>query len=272
MKEVCRQARAKGSKIGFVPTMGALHEGHLSLIRWIRDVSDVVVVSIFVNPTQFESGSDLENYPRGLSRDVDICVAEEVHYVFAPEADEIYPPGGSTIVEVQGLSDVLEGASRPGHFRGVSTVVLKLFEIVRPGIAAFGRKDAQQSAVIRRMVRDLMLDVEVAVLPTVRDTDGLACSSRNARLAPEERATALAIPRALEAARAAAAAGARNAAKVVAAASEVLEAEPGLEPDYLELVDPDSFEPVTEVAGERLLVLAVRVGGVRLLDNAVIAG
>jgi pantoate--beta-alanine ligase len=272
MKEVCRQARTKGSKIGFVPTMGALHDGHISLVRWVREVSDVVMVSIFVNPTQFDSGGDLERYPRDLSQDVDLCVAEEVDYVFAPEAAEIYPPGSSTIVEVQGLSDVLEGASRPGHFRGVSTVVLKLFEIVRPTVAAFGRKDAQQAAVIRRMVRDLMLDVEIAVLPTVRDEDGLAFSSRNVRLSPEERTAALAIPRALEAARQAVAAGQKSPAKVLAAAREVLEAGPGVEPDYVEIVDANSFEPLSEIVGEPLLVLAVRVGSVRLLDNTVVAG
>jgi len=271
MKEVCRQARAKGRKIGFVPTMGALHQGHLSLVRWIREVSDVVVVSVFVNPTQFESGSDLENYPRELSRDVDLCVAEEVDYVFAPASDEIYPPGSTTIVEVEGLSDVLEGAFRPGHFRGVATVVLKLLEVVRPTVAAFGRKDAQQGVVIRRMARDLMLDAEIAVLPTVRDDDGLALSSRNVRLSPEVRKTALAIPRALEAAREAVQSGRRSAAKVLAAAKAVLEAEPDLELDYLQLVDSDSFEPVGEVAAERLLVLAARVGPVRLLDNAVMA-
>jgi len=272
MKEVSRQVRAKGRKLGFVATMGSLHHGHLSLIRWVHEVSDVVVVSIFVNPTQFESGSDLEHYPRDLSRDVDLCVAEEVDYVFAPTADEIYPPGGTTIVEVQGISDTLEGASRPGHFRGVSTVVLKLFEIVAPTVAAFGRKDAQQAAVIRRMVRDLMLDVEVAVLPTMRDDDGLALSSRNARLSEEDRRSALAIPRALEAARDLANSGQKSAARVLGAAREVLEAEPGLELDYLELVDGDSFEPVTEVAGERTLVVGARVGSVRLLDNVILAG
>jgi len=271
MKEVCHQARAKGRRIGFVPTMGALHPGHLSLIRWVREVSDVVVVSVFVNPTQFQSGSDLEHYPRALARDVDLCVAEEVDYVFAPTAEEIYPPDATTFVEVQGLSDVLEGASRPGHFRGVSTVVLKLFEIVRPTVAAFGRKDAQQGAVIRRMVRDLMLDVEVSILPTIREDDGLALSSRNVRLSAAERQSALAIPRALEAARGVVQGGQRSAARVVAAARDLLEAEPGLELDYLELVDEESFEPVSEIAGERILVVAVRVGSVRLLDNVVLA-
>ena len=272
MKEVSRQALAKGRKIGFVPTMGALHQGHVSLIRRVREVSEMVVVSIFVNPTQFESGGDLEHYPRDLSSDVDLCVAEEVDYVFAPPAEEIYAPDATTFVEVQGLSDVLEGASRPGHFRGVSTVVLKLFEIVRPTVAAFGRKDAQQAAVIRRMVRDLMLDVEVVVQPTIRDDDGLALSSRNVRLSEEDRKTALAIPRALEAARDAVGDGQKNAARILAAAREVLEAEPGLELDYLELVDSESFEPVSEIAGERTLVVAARVGPVRLLDNVVLAG
>lgn len=272
MKEVCSQARSKARRIGFVPTMGALHQGHLSLIRWVHEVSDVVVVSVFVNPTQFESGSDLEHYPRDLSRDVDLCVNEEVDYVFAPSTEEIYGAGDTTFVEVQGLSDTLEGASRPGHFRGVATVVLKLFEIVRPTVAVFGRKDAQQGAVIRRMVRDLMLDLEIALLPTIREDDGLAMSSRNIRLSTEERKMALAIPRALEAARECVSGGQRSAAKILAAARAVLETEPGLELDYLELVDDESFEPVSEVSGEQTLVVAARVGSVRLLDNVVLAG
>ena len=271
MKEVCRQARANRRTVGFVPTMGALHAGHRSLIRQIKERVDVVVVSVFVNPTQFESGGDLDGYPRDLARDVDLCVAEDVDYIFAPPPEQIYPPGAMTFVEVAGLSDILEGASRPGHFRGVSTVVLKLFEIVCPTVAAFGQKDAQQAVVIRRMVRDLMLDVEILVLPTVRDEDGLAFSSRIVRLSPEERRTALAIPRALEAARQAFKSGRPHADRVLGAAREVLDAEEGLELDYLELVDGESFEPVSEVVGERLLLVAARVGRVRLLDNTVLA-
>jgi pantoate--beta-alanine ligase len=251
--------------------MGALHEGHLSLIRQIKQRTDVVVVSVFVNPTQFESNTDLERYPRDLSQDVDLCVAEGVDHVFAPPADQIYPPGSSTFVEVAGMSEVLEGASRPGHFRGVTTVVLKLFEIVRPTVAAFGQKDAQQAAVIRRMVQDLMLDVEILVSPTVRDEDGLALSSRNVHLSPEERRSALAIPRALDAAQRALAQGKPQADRVLAAAREVLESEDSLELDYLELVSPESLEPLDEVTAESLLLVACRVGKIRLLDNAILA-
>jgi len=271
MKEVCRQGRANRRSIGFVPTMGSLHDGHLSLIRQVKQRTDIVVVSVFVNPAQFESDEDLDRYPRDLSQDVDLCVAEGVDHVFAPPPEQIYPPGSTTFVEVAGLSDVLEGASRPGHFRGVTTVVLKLLEIVRPTVAAFGQKDAQQSIVIRRMVRDLMLDVEILVLPTIRDEDGLAMSSRNARLSPEERQAALAIPRALEAAQLALAQGKPSADRVLAAAREVLESQECLELDYLELVDPDSLEAVGEVAGECLLLVAARTGRIRLLDNAMLA-
>jgi pantoate--beta-alanine ligase len=270
MKEISRRLRATGSKIGFVPTMGALHEGHLSLIRRLREVSDVVVVSLFVNPTQFESTEDFETYPRDLARDTDLCIAEGVHYLFAPEAEELYAPGHCTCVEVTGLSEILEGKSRPGHFRGVTTVVLKLFEIVRPTIAAFGQKDAQQAVIVRRMARDLNLEVEILVLPTVRDRDEVALSSRNRRLAPDDREAARAIPRALEAARQAVARGEGRAEAVVAAARQVLEAEPRLRVDYVELVDAERLSPVSSAEGELLLVVAAYAGNTRLIDNATI--
>lgn len=270
MKEIVRKSRAAGRKIGFVPTMGYLHDGHLSLVRRVKDVSDVVVVSIFVNPTQFGSGEDLERYPRDLKRDTDQCIAEGVDYVFAPETEEIYPKGACTFVEVDGLSSVLEGASRPGHFRGVATVVSKLFEVVRPHVAAFGQKDAQQAIVIQRMARDLMLDVEILVLPTVRDGDGVALSSRNAYLSPEERRAATAIPRCLEAAETMVRRGERNAGSVLAAAREVLEAERGLEIDYVALVNTTTLEPLEQLTGEGLLAVAVRVGATRLIDNTVL--
>jgi len=270
IKEVTRREARRGSKIGFVPTMGALHDGHLSLIRRVKEVSDIVVVSVFVNPTQFGPGEDYESYPRDLARDADLCIAEGVDYLFAPQAGELYPPGHTTFVDVGELAKPLEGASRPGHFRGVATVVLKLLEILRPTVAAFGQKDAQQAIVLQRMVRDLMLDVELIVVPTVRDEDGLALSSRNLRLTPEQRRAATAIPRALEGARHVAAEGQRRPEEVIAAAREVLEAESLLAVDYVELVDTERLRPVEEVRGEMLLAVAVRVGETRLIDNTVI--
>jgi len=271
MREVSSQARGRKLKIGFVPTMGFLHEGHLGLIRRVKELADVVVVSIFVNPTQFGPGEDLESYPRDLTRDADLCVAEGVDYLFAPEAREIYPEGSSTYVEVGGLSDILEGKSRPGHFRGVATVVLKLFEVVRPNVAAFGQKDAQQALIVRRMVEDLLLNVEILVLPIARDEHGIALSSRNSYLSAQEYEAAKAIPRAREAARHVVAEGQTVTDEVLLAAREVLEAEELLQVDYLELVNPRSLEPVSVVEGETLLLLAVRCGSTRLLDNELLA-
>ncbi len=270
MKEISRRLRAAGRRIGFVPTMGSLHEGHLSLVRRVRGLSDVVVVSIFVNPTQFGPGEDFERYPRDLTRDVDLCIAEDVDHVFAPESHEIYPPGACTSVEVEGLSTRLEGLSRPGHFRGVTTVVLKLFEVVAPHVAAFGQKDAQQAIVLGRMARDLLLDVEILVCPTVRDRDGLALSSRNAYLSAEERMAAHAIPRALAAAESAVAEGVEDPAKVVQTAREALQVEPLLRIDYVGLVDANDLLPVQAVRGEMLLAVAVFVGNTRLIDNTIL--
>ncbi len=267
LKEICRQAQARGRRIGLVPTMGALHDGHISLIRRIQELSDLVVVSIFVNPTQFGPDEEYAEYPRSLTEDVDICIAEKVDYVFSPSVEELYPPNSSTFVEVEKLSADLEGGVRPGHFRGVATVVLKLFQIVQPAIAVFGRKDAQQALIVRRMVQDLMLDVEILVLPTVRDKDGLALSSRNRMLSTEQRRAALAIPRALEAAVGVVKEGQRNAGKVVVAAREVLEAEELLTIDYVELVDEERLRPVSQVQGEMLLLVAATVGTTRLIDN-----
>jgi len=271
MREVSSQARGRKLKIGFVPTMGFLHEGHLRLIRRVKELADVVVVSIFVNPAQFGAGEDFEAYPRDLARDADLCVAEGVDYLFAPEAKEIYPEGASTYVEVAGLSDILEGKSRPGHFRGVATVVLKLFEVVRPDVAAFGQKDAQQAVIVRRMVNDLLLNVEILVLPVVRDDHDVALSSRNSYLSPEEYEAAKAIPRALQAARHVVAEGQTASEEVLLAAREVLEAETLLRVDYLELVDPRRLAPVSVVEGETLLLLAVHCGSTRLLDNEMLA-
>jgi pantoate--beta-alanine ligase len=266
MKETARQVRGRGLRVGLVPTMGALHEGHLSLVREARKFSEVVVLSIFVNPTQFNEHSDFEHYPRDLTRDADLCIAEGVDYIFAPEAPEMYPAGPGTWVEVADLSHRIEGASRPGHFRGVATVVLKLFNIVQPAVAAFGRKDAQQLAVIKRMVRDLMVDVEILECDTVREGDGLALSSRNVKLSPAERESARAIPRALAAAERAVADGESTADEVAAAARAVLEAEPGLRIDYVTLVD-GKLQAAERLAGEGLLLVAAWAGETRLIDN-----
>ncbi len=270
MTEVCAVARATGKIVGFVPTMGALHEGHLSLVRRVKAQADVVVVSIFVNPTQFNSSDDLASYPRNLPADADLLAREGVDFLFAPDPEEMYPAGATTFVEVAGLSEKLEGKSRPGHFRGVATVVTKLFAIVEPHIAAFGQKDAQQALVIKTLVRDLMWNVEVLVLPTRREEDGLAMSSRNVRLTPEQRQAASAIPRALEAARSVHSTGERDAGMILGAAREALEEEPILRIDYLELVDAERLDPVPKAHGEMLLALAVFAGTTRLIDNIVL--
>ena len=270
MKEISRQARSKGRRIGFVPTMGYLHDGHLSLIRRVKEMSDLVVVSIFVNPAQFGPGEELTAYPRDLARDADRCVAEGVDIVFAPEADEVYPADACTWVDVEGLSARLEGASRPGHFRGVATVVLKLFNVMQPHVVAFGQKDAQQAVIVQRMTRDLLLDTEILVLPIVRDEDGVALSSRNVRLSPAERRAAQAIPRALKAAEVAIENGERDPAKVVEIARRVLEAEQILRVDYVELVDTAKLQPVGALEGEMLLAVAVYAGTTRLIDNIVV--
>ena len=242
--------------IGLVPTMGAFHEGHLSLIRAARAENDVVVVSLFVNPAQFDESADLAAYPRDEARDLRLAEAEGVDVVFAPSTEEMYPPGFQTWVEVEGVSRGLEGDARPGHFRGVATVCLKLFAIVRPDRAYFGRKDAQQAAVVRRLVRDLALPLEIRVLPTVREADRLALSSRNVLLSPEERERARALPLALDAGAAAYARG----EDPVAATRDALN---GLTPDYVELFDLD---------GTVVLATAVRVGSTRLIDNVVLKG
>lgn len=270
MKETARQLRAKSRKIGFVPTMGALHEGHLALVHRVKELADVTVVSIFVNPTQFGPGEDFERYPRDLAGDADVLIAEGVDYLFAPDPPDVYPEGPRTYVEVQDLSTRLEGASRPGHFRGVTTVVLKLFEIVHPTVAAFGQKDAQQAVIIQRMVEDLMLDVEILVLPTVRDSDGLAKSSRNAYLSEAERAAARAVPRALELGESLVAEGERDAEIVVRKVRARLEEEALIRVDYVALVDSRHLEPPVEIAGETFLLVAVFVGRTRLLDNVLI--
>jgi pantoate--beta-alanine ligase len=256
VREALREARGRGERIGLVPTMGAFHAGHVALMRAAREGSDVVVVSLFVNPSQFNAADDLARYPREEAADAAVADAEGVDVLFAPSADELYPAGFDTWVEPGSLADELEGAARPGHFRGVATVCTKLFAIVAPDAAWFGQKDAQQVAVVRRMVADLDLAVSIEVVPTVRDVDGLALSSRNMLLSAAEREVALSLPRALEAGATALAAG----GDPVAVARDVLDAEPGLSVDYVAVAD---FEEPT-------LVAAVRVGAIRLIDNVVL--
>lgn len=266
VRAALKGARRDGRSIGFVPTMGALHEGHLQLIREARQQHDEVVVSIFVNPTQFDDPGDLAAYPRVEASDAEAAAGAGADLLFAPSAAEMYPDGFASTVHVGGPTDVLEGASRPGHFDGVATVVCKLLNIVGPDIAYFGQKDAQQLAVVRRMVADLNLPVEIEAVPTVRDPDGLALSSRNARLAPADRQRALALSRALRAAERAVADGRVEAGDVLGAARAEFTAA-GVEPDYVELVDPTTFASVPAVNGNALLAVAARVGDVRLIDN-----
>ena len=270
MKQVARQARAEGRPAGFVPTMGALHAGHMSLVRAATAECRPVIASIFVNPTQFGPNEDFRKYPRTMETDRKQLEEAGVDYLFAPEATEMYPPGFHTWVNVEGLSDRLEGRSRPGHFRGVTTVVLKLLEIVQPQKAFFGRKDAQQARVIQQMVRDLHLDTEIIVCPIVREADGLAMSSRNAYLNPEQRRAATALYRALECAQRAIERGERDALRLIAAMREVIRAEPLVDPDYIEVVDAETLEPMTRLRGACLALLAARIGKTRLIDNLLI--
>jgi pantoate--beta-alanine ligase len=271
LRDALAPARRDGRTIGLVPTMGALHAGHLSLIGHAREHTDVVVVSLFVNPAQFNERSDLDRYPRDPQGDAEAAAAAGADILFTPTVDEVYPDGFSTAVEVLGVTDRLEGASRgAAHFRGVATVVTKLLLMTLPDVAYFGRKDAQQLVVIRRLVEDLNIPVEVLGLPTVREPDGLALSSRNALLGAGERRRALALPAALDAARALAATGERSAARIAEAARTAMDAH-AVTPEYIAVVDPGSFEPVDELAGPALIVLAARVGDVRLIDNTLLA-
>ena len=267
---MAHQAQAEGRCIGFVPTMGALHEGHMSLVRAAIAECRPVIASIFVNPTQFGHSEDFQKYPRTFETDFRKLEDAGVDYLFAPQAAEIYPPGFSTWVNVEGLSDRLEGRTRKGHFRGVTTVVLKLLEIVQPQKAFFGRKDAQQARIIRQMARDLHLDSEIVVCPIVREADGLAMSSRNAYLNPDERRAATILFRALDGARASIARGERDALRLTAAMRDTLRTERLAEPEYVELVDAETLEPVTRLRGVCLALLAVRIGAVRLIDNLMI--
>ena len=267
MRAACTRARAGAYRLGLVPTMGALHEGHLSLIRKAREECGLVAASIFVNPLQFGKGEDFDRYPRQTERDCALLEAAGVELVFVPPVEVMYPAGTVTTVEVGGLSERLDGASRPGHFRGVATVVAKLLHIVKPDRAYFGQKDAVQVAVLRQMVRDLNLEVELRTGATVRDADGLALSSRNVYLSPEERQQALALPRALQAMQTALERGLRAREAVLQAGLDVLAAEPGVELEYLEAVDWSTLNPAETVVASTLVAVAARVGATRLIDN-----
>jgi pantoate--beta-alanine ligase len=270
LRSALAPARRERLTIGLVPTMGALHEGHLALIRRAHEQCDLVVVSVFVNPAQFNERSDLERYPRRESDDAALAAAAGAELLFAPPVEEVYPAGFATAVEVIGITDRLEGATRGGgHFRGVTTVVTKLLCMAMPDIAYFGQKDAQQTVVVRRLVQDLNLPVRIEVCPTVREADGLAMSSRNALLDPDQRSRARSLFDALEAARGLAARGERSSEALVDAALQRLRSF-GVDPDYVALVDPETLEPLEQLAGRALLAIAARIGDVRLIDNTIL--
>jgi pantoate--beta-alanine ligase len=270
MKQTARDARRRERPIGFVPTMGALHEGHLSLVREAQKRCSPVVVSIFVNPKQFGPSEDLENYPRNFERDRSMLEEMRVDYLFAPSPAEMYPNGFRTVVAVEGLSERLEGRSRPGHFRGVTTVVLKLFEIVQPHFAFFGRKDAQQVQIVRQMTRDLALDTEIVIGPLVREADGLAISSRNVYLKPDERKAATVLCRSLEEMAKEIKRGEQDAARLLAKVRQVIGGERAVRLDYAEMVDAETFEPVGSLGKSCYVLIAAFVGRTRLIDNALI--
>ena len=270
MRAASRAARLARRRVGFVPTMGALHAGHLSLVRAARAACDVVAASIFVNPTQFGPDEDLARYPRSFERDRELLEGENVDLLFAPAVEEMYPAGAVTWVTVEELSQKLDGRSRPGHFRGVTSVVAKLFHIVEPDAAFFGQKDAAQVAIIRRMVRDLNLPVEIVMCPIVREPDGLAMSSRNAYLDPEQRKQALVLHRSLIRVQGLVQRGEVAASKLAAAGREEFSREPSVRLDYFEIVNPDTLDPVSNVAGSVLVAVAAYVGSTRLIDNVLL--
>ncbi len=270
MRAASRAVRRAGKCLGFVPTMGALHEGHLSLVRAARGGTDVVAVSIFVNPTQFGPQEDLAKYPRSFERDCQMLEREGVEFVFAPAVEQMYPAGKVTWVTVEEMSDKLDGGSRPGHFRGVTTVVAKLFHIVEPNRAFFGQKDAAQVAIIRRMVRDLSFPVEIMVCPIVREADGLAMSSRNAYLDPEQRKHALVLHRSLMSVQHLAESGEGDAAKLIARGRELFAQQPSVRIDYFEIVNPDTLDALGNTAAGALVAVAAYVGTTRLIDNVVL--
>ncbi len=271
MSSVARKVRREDKSIGLVPTMGALHEGHLSLVREARQMCDVVVVSVFVNPAQFGPGEDYARYPRDLTKDTALLTDYNVNYIFAPPPEEIYPPGYSTFVTVEGLSEQLEGASRPGHFRGVTTIVTMLLNIVRPDFAFFGQKDAQQALIIKRLVRDLAFDTEILILPTVREDSGLAISSRNTYLSESDKEAALVIRRGLVKAREAYNSGERSSIKLADLVRSTIESEPRARLDYVSVTDADTLEKLDKVENHSVLIaVAAYIGRTRLIDNVVL--
>ena len=271
MFSISRKLRRDSKTVGFVATMGSLHDGHISLVKEARQRSDVVIVSIFVNPKQFNDDGDLQAYPRDLTRDAAILAEYEVDYVFAPEGEEIYPEGFSTYVEVEGLTDRYEGESRPGHFRGVATVVTILLNTIRPDYAFFGQKDAQQLAMIRRLAVDLGFETEIVTVPTVREGSGLAMSSRNELLSDEERQKASIIIEALREAKTAFKKGERNASDLTQMVSKRIEEEPSAQLDYVAVVDRESFQPIEKIGDtEALIITAAHLGKIRLIDNVIL--
>ena len=270
MKAACRQVTPTGKTLGFVATMGALHEGHLSLVRASKSRCDVTAVSIFVNPLQFGPAEDLDKYPRSLERDAALLEQLGADFLFMPGVEEMYPQGARTYVLVEDLSNRLDGASRPGHFRGVATVVTKLFEIVRPNFAFFGQKDAAQVAVLRKLVNDLDMDVEIVVCPIVRERDGLAMSSRNAYLTSGQRQQALVLHRSLRRVQTAVEQGERDSVRLIEIGKQVIAEESGARLDYFAIVDPDTLDPVEDVSGGALVAVAAYVGATRLIDNILI--
>jgi pantoate--beta-alanine ligase len=270
MRAFRKATRTGGKRLGLVPTMGALHQGHLSLVRAARDKSDIMAVSIFVNPTQFGPNEDFAKYPRNLDSDCTMLERERVDIVFVPSVEDMYPAGAVTWVTVGGMSDRLCGRSRTGHFRGVTTVVSKLFHIIEPDAAFFGQKDAAQVAIIRRMVRDLNMPVSIEVCPIIRESDGLALSSRNAYLNPKERKSALVLHRSLQSAQELFDRGERESAKLISAGKQEFAKEPSARLDYFEIVDPDSLESTSAISKRTLIAVAAFVGNTRLIDNSVV--
>ena len=270
MRRASRAAKTAGKRVGFVPTMGALHEGHLSLVRSAKAQCDVVAASIFVNPTQFGPNEDFSKYPRAFERDRELFAKEGVELLFAPAVEEMYPAGAVTYVTVEGMSERLCGKSRPGHFRGVTTVVCKLFNIVEPDIAFFGQKDAAQVAIIRRMVRDLDIPVEIAVCPIVREADGLAMSSRNTYLDLQQRKAALVLYRSLQKVKREFESGESNAAKLAEQGRKLFALEPSVRLDYLEIVEPDNLEALDNIESSALVAVAAFLGATRLIDNFIL--
>ena len=270
MRKAARAVRRDGRRVGLVPTMGALHDGHLSLVRAARAAADIVAASIFVNPTQFGPNEDLGKYPRSLERDSELLEQEGVSFLFAPSVDEMYPADAVSWVTVEELSGKLDGRSRPGHFRGVTTVVAKLFHIIEPDLAFFGQKDAAQVAIVRRMVRDLNFAVEIVTCPIVREADGLAMSSRNAYLDVEQKKQALVLHRSLGCVEAMVRAGERDAERLRAAGREEISRESAVRLDYFAIVNPDTLDPVEDLSRGALVAVAAYVGSTRLIDNLVI--